>query len=66
MNSLKFLFNEPILSGIEQGAAEEFLLDQGFTRAEDFSPTRLYDQYLKPVVPERTISEVYAIAAGYK
>lgn len=66
MNSLKFVFHEPILSGLEQGAAEGFLLDQGFMRAEDYSPSRLYDLYLKPVVPERRISNVYAIAAGYK
>lgn len=66
MNSLKFVFNEPILSGIEQGDAEALLLRQGFTRAEDYPPSRLYELYLKPVTPERAISEVYAIAAGYR
>lgn len=66
MNSLKFVFNEPILSGIQEGQAEQLLLGLGFERAEDFSPAKLYDLYLKPVVPERAISEVYAIAAGYK
>ncbi|HWQ89095.1 MAG TPA: class I SAM-dependent methyltransferase [Desulfitobacteriaceae bacterium] len=65
MNSLQYIFNEPILFGIEQGEAESFLRTLGFIRAEDFSPRRLYELYLKPLVPERTISDVYAIAAGY-
>ena len=66
MNALKFLFNEPILSGIEKGHAEDFLLELGFARAEDYSPERLYELYLKPIVPERPLSDVYAIAAGFK
>lgn len=65
MNSLQYIFNEPILFGIEQGEAESYLRTLGFIRAEDFSPRRLYELYLKPLVPERTISDVYAIAAGY-
>lgn len=66
MNSLKYIFNEPVLFGIEQGEAEKFLLAIGFDRAEDFSPRRLYEVYLKPIVPLRTISDTYAIAIAYK
>jgi methyltransferase (TIGR00027 family) len=66
MNSLQFIFNEPILFGIEQGEAENFIREIGFDRAEDYPPQRLYERYLKPVMPERPISDVYAIAVGYK
>jgi methyltransferase (TIGR00027 family) len=65
MNSLKFIFNEPVLFGIENGEAVSFLRNVGFDRAEDFTPKKLYETYLKPTVPERTISDVYGIAAGY-
>ncbi|MDO9534100.1 MAG: class I SAM-dependent methyltransferase [Bacillota bacterium] len=66
MNSLKFIFNEPILFGIEIGMAESFIQSIGFGKVEDFSPQRLYDIYLKPCVPNRAISDVYAVAAAYK
>lgn len=66
MNSLRHIFNEPILFGIESGDAVRYLRSFGFDRAEDFPPQRLHDLYLKPVAPGRAISEVYAIAAGYK
>jgi len=66
MNSLKYIFNEPVLFGIEHGATESFLRSLGFDRAEDFPPQRLYERYLKQKAPERTISELYAIAVGYK
>jgi len=65
MNSLKFIFHEPILFGIEKGYAVSFLQNLGYDRAEDFPPGRLYDLYLKNIAPERTISDIYAIAAGY-
>lgn len=66
MNSLKFIFNEPIVFGIERGQAEQFLLSVGYTRAEDYPPERLYELYLRPITPQRPISDVYGIAAGYK
>jgi methyltransferase (TIGR00027 family) len=66
MNSLNFLFHEPIIFGIEQGEAVGFLRSLGFDRAEDFSPRRLYELYLQHVAPERPVSDVYAIAVGYK
>lgn len=66
MNSLKKIFNEPILFGIEQGEAENFVRGIGFDRAQDYTPQRLYELYLKPLVPKRPISDVYAIAVGYK
>lgn len=66
MNSLQYIFNEPVLFGIEQGEVESFLRSIGFDRTEDYSPRRLYELYLKPLVPERAISDVYAVAAGYK
>jgi methyltransferase (TIGR00027 family) len=66
MNSLKWIFHEPILFGIEQGEAESFLRANGFKRAEDYPPQRLYELFLKPAAPERPISDVYAIAVGYK
>lgn len=66
MNSLKLIFNEPIVFGIEYCQAEEFLLSLGFDRAEDYPPPKLHDLYLRPLTPQRPISDVYAIAAGYK
>lgn len=66
MNSLKYIFNEPVLFGIEKGEAESFLRSLGFDRAEDYPPWRLHELYIKPMVPERPISDVYAIAAAYK
>lgn len=66
MNSLKFIFNEPIVFGIEYGQAESFLLSLGYDRAEDYSPEKLHALYLQPVTPQRPISDVYAIAAAYK
>ena len=66
MNSLQFIFNEPILFGIEYGQAEPFLLSLGYDRAQDYPPERLHDLYLRPITPQRPISDVYAIAAGYK
>ena len=66
MNSLKWIFHEPILFGIEKGEAESFLRASGFKRAEDYPPQRLYELFLKPAAPERPISDVYAIAVGYK
>jgi O-methyltransferase involved in polyketide biosynthesis len=66
MNSLQYIFYEPILSGIEQGEAENYLRSLGFDRAEDFPPWRLHELYLKPIVPERSISDTYAIVVGYK
>lgn len=66
MNSLQYIFNEPVLFGIERGEVESFLRSIGFDRTEDYSPRRLYELYLKPLVPERAISDVYAVAAGYK
>lgn len=64
--SLKFIFNEPVVFGIEYGQAARYLLSLGFTRAEDFTPENLYNLILKPAVPSRTISEVYAFATAYK
>lgn len=66
MNSLKFIFNEPVLFGIEYGQAESFLCSLGFDRVEDFPPQKLYDLYLKSVVPNRPISDVYAVATAAK
>ena len=66
MNSLKYIFNEPVLFGIEQGEAEKFMCSIGFDRAEDFPPRRLYELYLKPIAPQRSISDTYAIAIAYK
>jgi methyltransferase (TIGR00027 family) len=66
MNSLQYIFHEPVLSGIEQGEAENYLRSLGFDRAEDFPPWRLHELYLKPIVPERSISDTYAIVVGYK
>ena len=66
MNSLKWIFHEPILFGIEKGEAESFLRASGFKRAEDYPPRRLHELFLKPTAPERPISDVYAIAVGYK
>jgi len=66
MNSLKFIFNEPILFGIDYHQAEPFLLSLGFDRAEDFPPDKLHRLYLQPVTPQRPISDVYALVAGYK
>lgn len=65
MNSWQYIFNEPILSGIEEGEVEQYLRDLGFSRGEDFPPQKLYDLYLKDILPERTISDVYAIAIGF-
>jgi len=62
----QFMFNEPLLFGIEKGGAEDYLLSIGFDRAVDFSPQKLYEQYIEPVAPKRSISELYAIAAGFK
>jgi len=66
MNSLKWIFHEPILFGIEKGEAESFLRASGFNRAEDYPCRRLYDLFIKPVALERPISDIYAIAVGYK
>ncbi len=66
MNSLKFIFNEPILFGIEYGQAEPFLQSLGYNRAEDYPPEKLHALYLQPITPQRPISDVYAITAGYK
>jgi len=62
----QFMFNEPMLFGIEKGGVEDYLLSIGFDRAGDFPPQKLYEQYIKPVAPRRSISELYAIAAGFK
>lgn len=66
MNNLKFIFHESINFGIGIGLAEGFLLSMGFNAAEDFPPDRLFDLYLKPSTPSRTISDVYGIAIGRK
>lgn len=66
MNNLKFIFHESINFGIGIGLAEEFLRSVGFNAAEDFPPDKLYDLYLKPCTPSRTISDVYGIAIGRK
>ncbi|OPX86793.1 MAG: hypothetical protein A4E53_02825 [Pelotomaculum sp. PtaB.Bin104] len=66
MNSLKYIFNEPVLFGIEKGEAENFLRSLGFDRAEDYPSWRLHEFYIKPMVPERPISDVFAIATAYK
>ncbi len=66
MHYWQFMFNEPLLFGIEKGGAEDYLVSIGFDRAEDFPPQKLYEQYIEPVAPRRSISQMYAIAAGYK
>jgi O-methyltransferase involved in polyketide biosynthesis len=66
MNSLKWIFHEPMLFGIEKGEAESYLRASGFKRAEDYPPRRLQELFLRPAAPERAISDVYAIAVGYK
>lgn len=66
MNNLKFIFHESINFGIGMGLAEGFLRTIGFDLAEDFPPDKLYDLYLKPISPNRTISDVYALALGRK
>jgi len=66
MNTLKFIFNEPILFGIDFGQAEQFLLSLGYDRAQDYPPQRLHDLYLRPITPQRPISDAYAIVAAYK
>ncbi|NMC28217.1 MAG: class I SAM-dependent methyltransferase, partial [Syntrophomonadaceae bacterium] len=62
----QFMFNEPLRFGIEKGGAADYLVSIGFDRAEDFPPHKLYEQYIEPVAPRRSISDVYAIAAGFK
>lgn len=66
MNSWQYIFNEPILFGIEKGQVESFICSLGFEGAEDYPPQRLHEMYLQPVVPERPISDVYAIAVACK
>ena len=66
MNNLKHVFNEPVLFGIESGMAESFISSIGFCSAKDFTPQMLHEMYIKPVVPERAISDFYAIASAYK
>lgn len=66
MNSLKHIFNEPILFGIETGKVEDFIKSIGFEKAKDYPPHVLYDMYIKSCDPNRPISDVYAIAVAYK
>ncbi len=66
MNSLKFIFHESINFGIGIGQVKGFLKEVGFESAEDFPPDKLYDLYLKPCTPNRSISDVYGIAIGRK
>ena len=66
MKTLKWIFHEPMLFGIEKGEAVSFLRACGFDRAEDYPDRRLYELYFKAAVPERRISDVYAIAVGFK
>jgi O-methyltransferase involved in polyketide biosynthesis len=66
MNSLKWIFHEPVLFGIEKGEAVSFLRASGFDRAEDYPCSRLHDMYLKTAAPDRRISDIYAIAVGMK
>jgi methyltransferase (TIGR00027 family) len=62
----QYMFDEPLLFGIEADGAVQFLRQIGFSEAEDYSPARLYEEYVKPVDPQRTIADIYAIAAGCK
>lgn len=66
MNTLQWLFHEPVLFGIEKGDAESYLRACGFDRAEDYPDRRLHDLYFKTAAPERRISDIYAIAVGFK
>ncbi len=66
MKTLKWIFHEPMLFGIEKGEAGSFLRTCGFDRAEDYPDRRLHELYFRAAVPERRISDVYAIAVGFK
>lgn len=66
MNSLQYMFEEPVLSGIEAGEAGQYLRSCGFEKVEDFPPHRLYDMYFQKVTPNRPISDIFAIAVARK
>ena len=66
MNKLKFLSNEPVIFGIGMGEVESFIRAIGFDRAKDYPPRMLYEKYFKAAMPDRTLSENYAVATAYK
>lgn len=66
MNSLQLMYDEPVLSGIEEGQAEAYIRSCGFEQAEDFPPQRLYDIYFRPFAPDRPISDIFAVAIARK
>lgn len=61
MNYLQYWFDEPVLSGIEAGEAEAYVQSCGFDQVEEFTPQRLYDIYFKSVVPQRPMSDLFAV-----
>jgi len=61
MNYLQYWFDEPVLSGIEAGEAEAYVQSCGFDQIEEFTPQRLYDIYFKSVVPQRPMSDLFAV-----
>lgn len=65
MNFLQYWFDEPVLSGIEAGEAENFARRCGFVQAEEFTPQRLYDMYFKTVVPNRPMSDLFAVLVAH-
>jgi len=65
MNYLQYWFDEPVLSGIEAGEAENFVHSCGFEQVEEFTPQRLYDMYFRTVVPNRPMSDLFAVIVAH-
>ena len=65
MNYLQYWFDEPVLSGIEAGEAENFVRSCGFEQVEEFTPQRLYDMYFRTVVPNRPMSDLFAVIVAH-